>query len=141
MKEQVTDIQKRVKDIEEKLVYVCATPEERKYLNIDGSINYDAINETCERILDLFGYEFIDNHLGSNINSGLASSLIEGATLTGKQKKDLAVFEIDERSANKVYPYLTPNYLICTNIFRDSLMRNGHTEFIADILVILISII
>lgn len=60
MKEQVTDIQKRVKDIEEKLVYVCATPEERKYLNIDGSINYDAINETCERILDLFGYEFID---------------------------------------------------------------------------------
>ena len=60
MREQVTDIQKRVKDIERKLVYVGATPEERKYINVDGSIKYDIINETCDHILDLFGDEFID---------------------------------------------------------------------------------
>lgn len=79
-------------------------------------------------------YDFIDNHLGSNVNSGLASTLIEGAKLSGKQKKNLAVFEIDERSAVKVYPYITPTYLVCTNLFRDSLKRNAHTEFISGIL-------
>lgn len=91
----------------------------------------------CNMIEDTLrenGYDFIDNHLGSNINSGIASALIEGATLKGTQRKKIAVFEIDERSAVKVYPYITPKYLICTNLFRDSLMRNAHTEFIAGIL-------
>lgn len=54
--------------------------------------------------------------------------------MLGKAKKKLAVLEIDERSANKIYPYITPTYLVCTNLFRDSLMRNAHTEFICDIL-------
>ena len=60
--------------------------------------------------------------------------MLQGASLLGKAQKELAVLEIDERSANKVYPYVTPTYLVCTNLFRDSLMRNAHTEFISDIL-------
>lgn len=52
----------------------------------------------------------------------------------GKSKKDLAILEVDERSAPKIYPYLTPTYLVCNNLFRDSLMRNAHTEFISEIL-------
>ena len=92
---------------------------------------------TCNMINDILeqnGYNFMNNKYGSNIDGGIATTLIQNATLTGKMKKDLAVLEIDERSANKVYPYLTPTYLVCTNLFRDSLMRNAHTEFIADIL-------
>lgn len=56
---EVSEIRTRVKRIEQKLVYVGATPEERKYLNIDGSINYDAINDTCEHILELFGDKYV----------------------------------------------------------------------------------
>ena len=91
----------------------------------------------CNMIQDILrenGYDFIDNKYGSNIDSGIATTLISGSNLKGKPKKDIAVLEIDERSATKVYPYLEPTYLICTNLFRDSLMRNAHTEFIADIL-------
>ncbi len=91
----------------------------------------------CNMIEDCLrenSYEFIDNQLGSNTNSGIASTFIKGAKLSGKQKKDLAVFEIDERSAIRVYPYVKPTYLICTNLFRDSLMRNAHTEFISNML-------
>ena len=92
---------------------------------------------TCNMINDILeqnGYDFMNNKYGSNIDGGIATTLLQNATFTGKAKKDLAVLEIDERSANKVYPYLTPTYLVCTNLFRDSLMRNAHTEFIADIL-------
>lgn len=92
---------------------------------------------TCNMINDILeqnNYEFINNKYGSNIDGGIATTLIQNATLSGKAKKELAVLEIDERSANKVFPYLTPTYLVCTNLFRDSLMRNAHTEFISDIL-------
>ena len=78
--------------------------------------------------------EVLNNRLGSNINAGIASSLIDGASLSGKQKKKLAVFEVDERSSKKIYPYMKPNYIVCTNLFRDSIKRNAHTEFIASIL-------
>lgn len=103
-------------------------------IGVTGTNGKTTVCNMIEDCLKENGYEYIDNHLGSNINSGLASTLIEGANLLGKQKKDLAVFEIDERSAVKIYPYVTPTYLICTNLFRDSLKRNAHTEFISNIL-------
>ncbi len=103
-------------------------------IGITGTNGKTTVCNMIEDCLKENGYDFIDNHLGSNVNSGLASTLIEGATLTGKQKKDLAVFEIDERSSVKIYPYVTPTYLVCTNLFRDSLKRNAHTEFISNIL-------
>lgn len=91
----------------------------------------------CNMIEDCLrenNYEFIDNQLGSNTNSGIASTFIKGTKLSGKQKKDMAVFEIDERSSIRIYPFMKPTYLICTNLFRDSLMRNAHTEFISSML-------
>lgn len=103
-------------------------------IGVTGTNGKTTVCNMIEDCLKENGYDFIDNHLGSNVNSGLASTLIEEATLTGKQKKDLAVFEIDERSSVKIYPYVTPTYLVCTNLFRDSLKRNAHTEFISNIL-------
>lgn len=103
-------------------------------IGVTGTNGKTTVCNMIEDCLKENGYEFIDNHLGSNINSGLASTLIQGANLLGKQKKNLAVFEIDERSAVKIYPYVTPTYLVCTNLFRDSLKRNAHTEFISNIL-------
>ena len=91
----------------------------------------------CNMIEDCLrenNYNFIDNHLGSNTNSGIASTFIKGTKLSGKAKVNIAVFEIDERSSIKIYPYVKPTYLICTNLFRDSLMRNAHTEFISNML-------
>ena len=44
------------------------------------------------------------------------------------------MLEVDERSAPKVYPYVKPDYIAVTNLFRDSIMRNAHPGYIADIL-------
>ena len=59
MRNEVCDIQDRVKKIEQKLVYVGATEEERKYINVDGTIKLEAINETCDHILELFGDKYV----------------------------------------------------------------------------------
>ena len=56
---EVSEIRAKVRAIEQKLVYVGATQEERKYLNVDGTLNLDAINDTCDNILTLFGDKYI----------------------------------------------------------------------------------
>ena len=43
MREEVFEIKNRVRQIEQKLVYVGATPEERKYINVDGTIKLDIL--------------------------------------------------------------------------------------------------
>lgn len=56
---EVAEIRAKVKAIEKKLVYVGATPEERKYINVDGSIKLDAINDMCDGVLALFGDKYV----------------------------------------------------------------------------------
>ena len=87
----------------------------------------------CNMIIDILeanGYDVLNNRAGSNVNAGVASSLIAGSTLTGKAKKEYAVFEVDERSSKLIYPYVKPTYAVCTNLFRDSIQRNANPEFI-----------
>lgn len=91
----------------------------------------------CNLILEVLaanGYDVLNNKAGSNIDAGLASSLIADATLGGRVKKKLALFEVDERSSPKVYPYIRPDYAVCTNLFRDSIYRNAHPEFIFSVI-------
>lgn len=84
--------------------------------------------------LENSGYKVLDNRLGSNVNSGLASAFILGTNLLNKTKYQVAVLEIDERSSPKIYPYVKPTYLICTNLFRDSIRRNANPEFISGLI-------
>ena len=91
----------------------------------------------CNMLLDMLtmdGIDVLNNKMGSNINSGIASSLIYGSSLSGKCRYKVGVFEVDERSALRVFPYMKPEYLLITNLSRDSIMRNGHPEYIAGIL-------
>lgn len=91
----------------------------------------------CNMVVDMLekdGKKCLNNRLGSNVNSGIASSLAAGSTLFGKTKHDIAVFEVDERSSLRIYPYIKPDIVVITNLFRDSINRNGHPQYIADIL-------
>lgn len=80
------------------------------------------------------GKQVTNNSFGSNVAAGIATALLTNSTFTGKHKNEYAVLEVDELSSPKVYPYITPDYLICNNIMRDSVKRNAHTEFISYIL-------
>lgn len=58
---EVAEIRAKVRKIEQKLVYVGATPEEHKYINVDDTLKLDAINEACDNILKLFGDKYVSD--------------------------------------------------------------------------------
>lgn len=80
------------------------------------------------------GRDFVNNGSGSNVSEGVISALLAKSTFFGKAKCDLAILEVDERYSTLVYPYMAPDKLLVTNLFRDSYKRNAHSEFISSIL-------
>ncbi len=90
-------------------------------------------NMLCD-VFESWGQSLVSNRLGSNINAGCATSLLNAANLLGRCTKKLGVLEMDERSAARLFPVLKPDWLIVTNLFRDSMRRNAHPEYIASML-------
>jgi len=98
---------------------------------VTGTNGKTTVSNLLTTILRDNGYSVTNNDLGSNVQAGIATILLQDSTLSGKPTRDIAVLEVDERSSLLVYPYIKPNYIVCNNIMRDSLKRNAHTEFIS----------
>lgn len=103
-------------------------------IGVTGTNGKTTVSNMINDVLEDNGYKVINNRYGSNMNTGIASSFVENNTLLGKNKKDIAVFEMDERSTVHIFKYITPTYLICNNLSRDSIKRNANTAFIANII-------
>lgn len=101
---------------------------------VTGTNGKTTVSNLLASVLEKNGYRVTNNSLGSNVQGAIATTLLTDANLFGKPKKDIAVLEVDERSSMLVYPYVKPDYLLCNNIMRDSVMRNAHTEFISFII-------
>lgn len=76
----------------------------------------------------------ITNQSGSNLKRGITSRLIEEASLFGKIKADVAVFEVDEASLPAVAEALQPSHITILNLFRDQLDRYGELDTTAALL-------
>jgi UDP-N-acetylmuramyl tripeptide synthase len=85
-------------------------------------------------ILSESGMKIVSNRYGSNINTGVATALTHSVNVFGKPKIDALVLEVDERFSRLILPFIKPDYLIVTNLFRDSIKRNAHPEYIFSIL-------
>ena len=77
------------------------------------------------------GQRVMSNRLGSNLAAGVAASLISAVDWRGRSRMDVAVLEVDERSARLILPELAPDLLLCLNLTRDSIKRNAHPAYIA----------
>ena len=109
------------------------TPPET-VIAVTGTNGKTTVSNLITSILLENGYSVTNNSLGSNVQAGIATALLDDSTFSGKPKKKIAVLEVDERSSLRIYPFIKPDYLICNNIMRDSLARNAHTEFISYII-------
>lgn len=84
-------------------------------------------------IADIFrkqGKKICFNTWDANFLSGHARCLMEGVTIFNKIKSDVAILETDELSSIESLPADLPDYLIVTNISKDSIRRNGNPDFI-----------
>lgn len=114
--------------------FIGRMPKPKTIIGVTGTNGKTTVSNLVEDVLTKNGISYCCNRIGSNVNTGIASALINNSHFFGKPKYDLAIFEMDERSSPKLYPYLTPDMLVCTNLFRDSCKRNAHAEYIFDIL-------
>lgn len=102
---------------------------------VTGTNGKTTVSNLLTDALEADGKKVLSNRAGSNISSGISTALLNGCNLLGRVRPyDLAVLEVDERSSPRIYPYVKPNYIIVTNLTRDSIMRNAHPAYIADIL-------
>ncbi|MDR0917583.1 MAG: MurT ligase domain-containing protein [Oscillospiraceae bacterium] len=101
---------------------------------VTGTNGKTTVSNLLRDALSALGKNVLSNRLGSNVAAGIAASLAQGATLGNKARHDVAVFEVDERYSPKILPSVEPKLVIVTNLFRDSVMRNAHPEFIISFL-------
>ena len=104
----------------------------RNTICVTGTNGKTGTSNLLTHIIRNSGKTVVNNSKGSNMAPGLASALVTQCTLGGKVTADVAVLEVDERSSQYIYTEFTPKYILCTNLFRDSIMRNGHSGFIFD---------
>ena len=94
----------------------------------------DGKTTTANLIADLLrssGKTVICNSGGSNTQTGIAAALTAAVTLGNRCSTDYAVLETDEHWTRIVCPRIRAHYLVVTNLLRDSLQRNAHSEYVA----------
>ncbi len=89
---------------------------------------------TTSRMLAQFagaqGIKVIRNETGSNLERGIASSLIHNSKFIIHNSVDLAIWELDEAAFNIVVPKINPDIIVFLNVFRDQLDRYGEVDTI-----------
>ena len=101
---------------------------------VTGSTGKTTTTNLVNDILDFCGMDQITNRAGSNITSGIGTSLIQNSTLGGHLKKGMVAMEIDERYTPLILPHMNPDVVVCTNIGRDSFHRNSNVDVVYEVL-------
>ena len=101
---------------------------------VTGSNGKTSTVEMIAHVLQSNGYKVAYNKEGSNQIEGVVTFLIGAATMKGKVTSDVVLLEADERYARHTFKYFHPKYFVITNLYRDQMTRNGHPEFIKNII-------
>ncbi len=115
--------------------FLAYIPKPKKLVAITGTNGKTTVTNLISDVLIRANYTISNNAMGSNIQEGIITTMVNATNFIGsKTIVDYVVLEVDERISPKIYPYIKPDTMIITNLFRDSYRRNAHIEFISDIL-------
>lgn len=114
--------------------YLARTKKSPNVLCVTGTNGKTTTTNMVADILSQSGMKVVSNRYGSNINTGVATALTHSVNVFGKPRIDALVLEVDERFSRLIVPFIKPDYFIVTNLFRDSIKRNAHPEYIFSIL-------
>ncbi len=97
-----------------------------RIIMITGTNGKTTTTKIISKMLSLENIHHISNTSGANLVSGITTTFIEGHTIFGKPKTNVALLEIDEASFFKISKMISSiDCLIVTNFFRDQLDRCG----------------
>ena len=72
------------------------------------------------------------SYWGANMLAGHIKTMLDCVTFTNKPKVDACILETDELLIHNSMPQFRPQYLLVTNICRDSIRRNAYPDYIFD---------
>ena len=105
-----------------------------KVIAVTGSNGKTSTVEMIAHVLKENGVKVAYNKEGSNQIEGVTTLLLCDCTLAGRCRSEVVLLESDERFARHTFRHFTPTHYVITNLYRDQLTRNGHPEWIFDIL-------
>lgn len=98
-------------------------------ISVVGTNGKTTVTNLVADCLEAQGMRVVCNRTGANLDSGIATSLLES------KEADWGVFETDEMWLARTLPQLQSRYVILLNLFRDQLDRVGEVDRIEDSIV------
>lgn len=99
---------------------------------ISGTNGKTTTSRLLGGVFDAAGLVAIHNRAGANLMGGIASALVEHATLTGRPQGDVGLFEVDEATLPLAVEATRPRAVCLLNLFRDQLDRHGEIDIVAE---------
>ncbi len=101
-----------------------------KIIAVTGSNGKTTTSNLIAHVLRNNGYNVVNNSLGSNMSSGVASALLGACSMRGLVKADFVVLEVDECYARFIFEDLKVDYFMVLNLLRDQVVRNGNPDLV-----------
>jgi UDP-N-acetylmuramyl tripeptide synthase len=98
---------------------------------VTGTNGKTTTTRMISTLLRKAGLRVMHNRSGANLIPGIASTLVNGFSLTGKPQGDVGLFEVDEAAFPAAVSELRPRVCLLTNLFRDQLDRYGEVDYLA----------
>jgi lipid II isoglutaminyl synthase (glutamine-hydrolysing) len=103
-----------------------------KNIVVTGTNGKTTTAKLISHFLKTLDNRVIRNSSGSNLERGIASYLVNHASLFGKLDYDFGVWEVDEFAFNSLAPKIKPDVIILLNAFRDQLDRYGEVDTVVN---------
>ena len=101
---------------------------------VTGSNGKTSTVEMIRAVLEKSGLSVAYNKEGSNQIEGVTTFILASSNLKGEVLKDVVLLESDERYARHTFKHFIPTHYVITNLYRDQMTRNGHPEWMRDII-------
>ncbi len=98
---------------------------------VTGTNGKTTTSRMISTLLRKAGLRVLHNRSGANLISGIASTLVNGSTITGRPKAEVGLFEVDEAAFPMAVQQLRPRLCVLTNLFRDQLDRYGEVDYLS----------
>ena len=97
---------------------------------VTGTNGKSTTSDLIANMLKNAGYKTEYTYWGANMVAGHIRILLDCVNIFNKSTKDAVVLECDELSLDQCIPYIRPQYLLVTNLCRDSIRRNAYPDYI-----------